>query len=186
MSTTSGYVHNYNLVRPLSVADRSLRALWAFVYLLMFRPSPRPFHAWRRWLLRIFGASIGKGARVYPSVKIWAPWNLTLRDRACLGYYVDCYNCGTITLEEDALVSQYTILCTGTHDYQLRHFPLITGSIVIRKNAWVCADAYIAPGVTVGEGAIVGARSSVFADVPAWVVVGGNPAKVIKQREPIS
>jgi putative colanic acid biosynthesis acetyltransferase WcaF len=149
----------------------------------LFRPSPKPFHAWRRWLLRRFGASIGVGVRVYPTVKVWAPWKLVLGDRACLGYYVDCYNCDTVTLEEDAVVSQYSILCGGTHDYRVRDFPLVTRPITIGKRAWVCADSFIGPGVQVGEGAVVGARSSVFRDVHPWTIVGGNPARFIKTRD---
>jgi putative colanic acid biosynthesis acetyltransferase WcaF len=172
-----------NLITPLSVPDRLLRLLWSCASLLLFRPPPKPFHGWRRCLLRLFGADIAPTARVYPTVKIWAPWNLTLHAGACLGYYVDCYDCGHITLEENAIVSQYTFLCSATHDYRLKEFPLITKPIVIGKQAWVCAGAFIGPGVTVGEGAVVGATSSVFRDVDPWTVVGGNPAVPIKKRE---
>ncbi len=175
-------IESGHALKPLTLTDRSLRAAWALISLLLFRLTPRPMHAWRRWLLRAFGAEIGKGARVYPTVKVWAPWNLTLRDGACLGYYVDCYNCDRITLDEDAVVSQYTFLCTGTHDYRFRAMPLVTKPIRIGKSAWICADVFVGPGVTVGEGAVVAARSSVYKDVAPWAVVAGNPAVFLKTR----
>ncbi len=169
-------------LQPLTAGDRMLRAVWAAASLLLFRPTPRPLHAWRRWLLRAFGAKIGKSARIYPTVKIWAPWNLVLKNHSCLGYYVDCYNCARITLEEGAMVSQYSFLCTGTHDYRSKAMPLVAKPIIVGKNAWVCADVFVGPGVTVGEGAVVAARSSVYRDVAPWTVVAGNPAGFLKTR----
>jgi putative colanic acid biosynthesis acetyltransferase WcaF len=144
--------------------------------------SPSPFHAWRRLLLRLFGAKIAPGARIYPSVRIWAPWSLTMEAGACLGYNVNCYNCGPVILRAGALVSQDTTLCTGTHDYRSVSFPLITRPIVIGTGAWVCAEAFIAPGVAIGDGAVVGARSFVFRDIAPWTIVSGNPATVVGRR----
>ncbi|MCJ7544034.1 MAG: putative colanic acid biosynthesis acetyltransferase [Phycisphaerae bacterium] len=115
-------------------------------------------------------------------MSIWAPWNLRMADRSALGPHVDCYCLDTITLEERAIVSQYSYLCSASHDYTLRDLPTISAPITIRKDAWVCADVFIAPGVTVGEGAVVGARSSVFQDVAPWTVVAGNPARFLKPR----
>lgn len=164
-----------------SFRNRIGRTLWNVVWLVLFRPSPRMLHPWRRILLRLFGAKIGNGAHIYPSCKIWAPWNLEMKADTCLSHYVDCYCVAPVTLEQGAKVSQYSYLCTADKNYDTRE--LIAKPIRICTNAWVCADVFIAPGVTVGEGAVVGARSSVFKDVEPWTVIGGNPAKFIKQRE---
>lgn len=166
----------------LSVANRCARALWGVVWLLFFRPSPRVAHAWRRWLLTLFGARIGRGARVYSSARIWAPWNLTMGDYSVLGDFVDCYDVDQIEIGAHSVISQYAFLCTATHDIDQPHFPLVTRPIHIAPRAWVAADAFVAPGVTVGEGAVVGARASVFRDVEAGAVVGGNPARVLRYR----
>jgi len=167
---------------PLSVQGRLLRTAWSCVSFLLFRFSPSPLHGWRRMLLRAFGAKIGSGARIYPTVRIWAPWNLVLGNQTCLGYRVNCYNCATVTLEDYALVSQDTTLCAATHDFRSRSFPLVTRPITIGKQAWVCAEAFIGPGIRIGEGAVVGARSCVFEDVSPWTVVRGNPAQFLKKR----
>lgn len=161
------------------------RVLWQFVWSLAYRPSPRVLHGWRRLLLRMFGASIGKGAHPYPSAKIWAPWNLTMKAHSCLGPYVDCYCVEKVVVGEHATVSQYSFLCSATHDYRDATMPLITAPIVIGSYAWIGADAFIGPGVRVGPGAVVGARASVYRDVEPWTVVGGNPARVINKRDPL-
>jgi putative colanic acid biosynthesis acetyltransferase WcaF len=159
-----------------------MRAIWGVVYFLMFRPSPKVMHGWRSLLLRIFGARVGRSAHFYPSCKIWAPWNLVMGDHACLGPHVDCYNVARIELGEHATVSQYSYLCGATHDYTKLMMPLVPKPIRIGARAWVAADAFVGPGITVGEGAVVGARACVVRDVPAWTVVAGNPARVIKRR----
>lgn len=161
--------------------NRIGRVLWTFAWLVLFRPSPRPFHGWRRWLLRLFGAQVARGAHPYPSARIWAPWNLIMGEGSCLGDYVRCYSVDRVTLEPYATVSQYSFLCTASHDYRVREMPLITAPITIGRGAWVAADAFIGPGVKVGERAVVGARASVFRDVDSWTVVGGNPARVIRK-----
>lgn len=167
----------------LSLSNRAARALWGVVWGLLFRPSPRPFHAWRRWLLRLFGARLGAGVRVYGSARIWAPWNLTMGDFSVLGDRADCYAVDRIEIGEHTIVSQYAFLCTATHDADQPGFPLVTAPIRIGKQAWIAADVFIGPGVTVGEGAVVGARASVFKDVEPWSVVGGTPAKLIRMRK---
>ena len=167
---------------PTAHAHRALRALWRVVWLVAYRPSPTILHGWRRLLLRLFGAVIASDAYPYPSVKIWAPWNLTMASQSCLGPGVDCYCVDKVVLESGATVSQYSFLCTASHDYRYMHMPLITAPIVIESRAWVAADVFIGPGVTVGMGAVVGARSSVFRKVEPWTVVAGNPAKQIAVR----
>lgn len=167
----------------LSLSNRAARALWGVVWVLLFRPSPRSLHAWRRALLRLFGARLGAGVRVYASARIWAPWNLAMGDFSVMGDQVDCYTVDRIEIGAHSIVSQYTFLCTATHDIDQPRFPLVTAPIAIGPQAWVAADVFIGPGVTVGEGAVVGARASVFKDVPPWAVVGGNPARVLRMRQ---
>ena len=166
----------------LSWRNRVGRAVWGIVWTMLFRPSPRVFHAWRRTLLRFFGARIGRAVRIYPSARIWAPWQLEMDDFSCLGPDVDCYCVAPIRIEAHAVVSQYTYLCSASHDYERPDLPLITRPIVIGEGAWVAADAFVSLGVTIGAGAVVGARASVFKDVDPWTVVGGNPARVIRKR----
>lgn len=159
-----------------------MRAVWGIVWAVFFRLSPGPLHCWRRVLLRAFGARVGRGAVIHPSVRVWAPWNLIMRERSCLAPHVDCYNAARVELGEYSVVSQYSFLCAATHDIRSLGLPLLTAPITVGKQAWVCADAFVGPGVTVGEGAVVGARSSVYRDVAPWTVVAGNPARFLKMR----
>jgi putative colanic acid biosynthesis acetyltransferase WcaF len=165
-----------------SLFNRITRFLWAFTYFLLFRFSPKPLHTWRVFILRIFGATIGKGVHIDPSVKIWAPWNLTVKDQVGIGREVILYSQGEIYLGRRSIVSQYAHLCTGTHDYNTKGNPLITKPIVIEDYAWIATDAFIHPGVTVHEGTIVGARSVVITDLPRWSICGGFPCIFLKSR----
>lgn len=169
--------------RPHSPGNQVLRCLWGLVWLVAYRPSPKAFHGWRRFLLRLFGAKISRKAYPYPSVKVWGPWNLEMQDMSCLGPDVKCYCVDKVVLCAGATVSQYSFLCTASHDYRLPNRPMTTAPITIGPRAWVAADAFIGPGVRIGEGAIVGARASVFRDVDPWTVVGGNPARVIRKYQ---
>jgi putative colanic acid biosynthesis acetyltransferase WcaF len=164
--------------------NKLARTVWAVVWTVLFRPSPRPLHGWRRFLLRCFGAKVGRGAHPYPGARVWAPWNLVMDDHSCLADGVDCYCVAPIRLGRSALVSQRAFLCAATHDYTDPDFPLVPRPIVIADGAWVAAEAFVGPGVTVGEGGVVGARACVTKDVEPWTVVAGNPARVIKRREP--
>jgi putative colanic acid biosynthesis acetyltransferase WcaF len=167
---------------PHSLANRLARLLWSVVRLLLFRPSPKIAHGWRRFLLRLFGARIGHRASVHASARIWAPWNLEMGDFSCLSHNVDCYAVDRIRIGAKATVSQYSFLCAAGHDVDSPDMTLITAPIVIMEHAWIAADAFIGPGVTIGEGAVVGARATVFKNVPPWTIVGGNPARVIRER----
>jgi putative colanic acid biosynthesis acetyltransferase WcaF len=170
--------------RPSShpLSNRLARALWGGIWLLLFRPSPRIFPAWRRILLRRFGARIGRGVRVDASARIWAPWNLEMGSYSCLGPRVDCYSVDTIRIGAYATVSQYSFLCAVSHDPDSAEMTLTTAPIVIGDHAWIAADVFIAPGVMVGEGAVIGARSSVFKTVPEWIIAVGSPAREIRKR----
>jgi len=166
----------------LSLSNQVLRGLWSVVWLLLYRPSPPFLHGWRRFLLRGFGATVGRGAHPYPRCRIWAPWNLTMGDHSGMANDVDCYSVAPITLGAHSTVSQHAHLCAGTHDYQDPEFRLIPKAIHVDARAWVAAGAFIGPGVTVGEGSVVGARAVVSKDVDPWTVVAGNPAVEIKKR----
>ncbi|MBS7695932.1 MULTISPECIES: putative colanic acid biosynthesis acetyltransferase [unclassified Chelatococcus] len=169
---------------PHSRANKIARVAWGCVWALLFRPSPKPFHAWRRMLLRLFGAEIGPGAVIHASARIWAPWNLTMGTCASLSHRVDCYAVDLIVVGDYATVSQYSFLCAASHDIDAPDMPLVTAPIVIGAHAWIAADAFVGPGVTIGEGAVVGARASAFRPVPPWTVVAGNPARAIRMRRP--
>ena len=166
----------------LSLRNQLARAGWSLTWGLFCRLSPRPFHGWRRAWLRLFGARIDRSASIYPSARIWAPWNLDMGPRSALGDLVDCYNVDQVTLEEDAIASQQAFLCTASHDISDPGRRLVTAPIRLGRSSWVCAGAFVHPGVAIGEGAVVGARSVVTKDVAPWTVVGGNPAKFLKAR----
>ena len=168
--------------QELSAANKLARFAWNFVWAALFWPSPILLHGWRRFLLRLFGARIASGAHIYPSARIWAPWNLEMGEGACLGQHVDCYSVERIILGRRALVSQYAFLCAASHDYEDLGMPLVTGPITIGDHAWVTAGVFVAPGVTLGEGAVALARAVVVKDVAPWTVVGGAPARAVKQR----
>lgn len=181
-------VRRRRLVRaaPFSLRNRIGRALWHSVWLLLFCSTPRPLHAWRCLLLRAFGAKLGEAVHPYPSARIWAPWNLEMGDHSCLSEDVDCYCVDRIRIGAHATVSQYSFLCTASHDYKDPAMPLVTAPITIGERAWIAADVFVAPGVTIGDGAVVAARSSVFSDIDSWTVAAGNPAKSVKKRELLS
>jgi len=158
------------------------RLLWGFGKWL-FSLSPRPCFGWRRFVLRCFGAKVGAEVRCYPSARIYFPWNLEVGDWAAIGEGVLIYNLGRVTIGDRATISHRAHLCAGTHDYARPDLPLLKLPITIDSQAWVCADAFVGPGVTVGEGAILGARAVAVKDVAPWTVVAGNPARFIKERE---
>jgi putative colanic acid biosynthesis acetyltransferase WcaF len=148
----------------------------------LFRYSPRPFFSWRRMILRLFGARVGKQVHIYNSAKIYFPWNFSIGDWSAIGEKALIYNLGPVSIGSEVTVSQRVHLCAGTHDYTDPSMPLLKPAIVVKDKVWICADAFIGPGVTIGDGAVVGAASVVTHNVPEWKVVAGNPAKVIKDR----
>ena len=170
-----------------SLRNRLARGLWDVVWLLLFRPSPRPLHAWRSLLLRLFGADVGRGCHVYPSVKIWAPWNLVLGNRVGIADGVTLYSMDKIKIGDCAVISQGAHLCGGTHDYNSANFQLVAKPITVGAQAWICAEAFLHAGVMVPEGAVVGARSVVIGTLPnAWMVYSGNPCQEVGKRRQIA
>ena len=171
-------------VTPYPLGEVCARIAWAFVQGTLFRWSPRPLHAFRATLLRIFGAKIPEPFQVviFPTVRITFPWKLTLAPRSMVGPGVMLYNLAPITLQRGANVSQHCHLCAGTHDFNRWSMPLVTRPIVIGENAWLAADVFVGPGVTVGELCVVGARSVVLKDLPPRMVCAGQPCRPIKPR----
>lgn len=168
---------------PQSLSNRLARVLWTIVWSCLYRPSPKILHGWRRFLLRLFGSKIGQGVHPYPSTRIWAPWNLEMGDYSCLGDNTICYCVDMIRIGAHSTVSQYSFLCTASHDYTDPAMPLTTAPIVMGERVWIAADVFVGPGVAIGDGAVIGARSSVYRNIEPWTVVAGNPAMFIKKRE---
>lgn len=168
--------------RKWSRKELAGRVLWAACGPL-FRFSPRLCWAWRRFLLRLFGARIGKNVHIFPSVRIFIPWNLEIGDWSSVGFDALIYNLGTIKIGAKVTVSQRAHLCAGSHDYRDPAMPLTKPPITIGDEAWICADAFVGPGVVVGNRAIVAARAVVVKDVEEDDIVGGNPAKRIGRRD---
>lgn len=167
----------------LSPANKLGRTLWHVVWLLLYRPSPRVLHPWRCFLLRLFGARLGSAVHPYPSARIWAPWNLEMGDHSCLSEGVDCYCVDKVRIGAHTTVSQYSFLCTASHDYERADLPLVSAPITLGERVWITADVFVGPGVTIGDGAVVTARSSVFSNIPPWTVARGNPAAPVKTRK---
>ena len=162
--------------------NRFGRLLWNFTWWILVMPSPRPLHAWRRLVLRVFGAKIGPGVHIYPSAKIWAPWNLECGEQSSISDRAIIYDQGRVVLGRRAVVSQGAHLCAGTHDYMRPGMPLVTGSITIGADAWLAAECFVMPNVTIGDGAVIGARSVVTKDMPPWTVCAGHPCVPLKPR----
>lgn len=167
----------------LSLCNKMMRLSWQIARALFFVPFPGPaFKRWRILILRVFGATIGRGCRVDSSCRIWWPGNLTMGNYACLAGSVDCYNVASITIGDYATVSQRAFLCSASHATDTLAHTLISAPISIEPHAWVCAETFLGPGVTVKEGAILGARSVAVRDLESWTIYTGNPARALKPR----
>ncbi len=165
-----------------SMRDQMRRVMWGLVKPL-FRFSPRIFFAWRNFLLRRFGARIGKQVHIYNSASIYFPWNLEVGDWSAIGEQALIYNLGPVRIGARVTISQRAHLCAGTHDHKDPSMQLLKPPVMVADQAWICADAFLGPGVTVGEGAVVGARAVVIKEVAPWQIVAGNPARVVAKRE---
>jgi acetyltransferase-like isoleucine patch superfamily enzyme/glycosyltransferase involved in cell wall biosynthesis len=173
----------HKFVSPWTLRQNMGRVLWMIVWRFLFRLSFHNWYAWRRMLLRLFGARIGRDVRIRPTVRIEIPWNLNIGDGTIVGDDAILYSLGPITLGKRVVISQYAHLCAGTHDYRIRTFPLVRPPITIGDEAWVAADAFVGPGVNIGARAILGARSSAFRDIAEGMIAAGNPAREVKPRE---
>jgi putative colanic acid biosynthesis acetyltransferase WcaF len=170
------------LIPAFPFSNRLRRAFWGFVYVLFFRPSPRPLHWWRAFLLRCFGAKLGPNTHICPKARIWAPWNLVCADQATIADEAIVYNPERIELGSHAIVSQQAYLCGATHDYEDPRFPLIALPISIGSYAWICARATVQPGVSVADGAVLALGAIATRDLEPWTVYAGVPARKVKLR----
>lgn len=168
--------------RKWSRREMAGRLAWALAQPL-FAWSPRPLWGWRRWLLRRFGARIGAEVHIYPSVRIAIPWNLAIGDQTAVGDRAILYALGPIAIGARTTISQGAHLCAGTHDWRRPDMPLLKPPIRIGDDVWICAEAFVGPGVTVADGAIVGARAVAMRDVAARAIVAGNPARMLRRVE---
>lgn len=165
-----------------SFRNRLLRVIWMAVWTCLCRFTPPPLWGWRRLILRLFGARIGQGARIYGSTRIWLPGNLDLGSGAMLGRGVNCYNQGRITIGTATVVSWNATLCSSTHNFNDPQFPLVLRPIWIGSGVWIAAEAFVGPGVRIDDGAVLGARSVAMSDLAGWALYFGNPAQKIRDR----
>ena len=155
---------------------------WWLVQMLFFKNSPQFMYGWRRFLLRCFGAEIGKKVMIRPSAHIQFPWRLNIGDYSWVGDQVVLYNLDKIQIGSHAVISQRSYLCTGSHHHQHTNFSIYTQPIIIQNQCWLAADVFVAPGVNIGEGTVVGSRSSVFKSLPEGKICFGSPATVVRDR----
>jgi len=165
------------------VGSKFYRLFFSLIWTLVVRFSPVPLFRYRVFLLRLFGADVSTGFRIYPSVRVWSPRNLQAGLDSTIGPRVNFYNQGRVVLGERVIVSQDATICASTHDYNDPLHPLVLAPVTIHNDAWICAEAFIGPGVTVGEGAVIGARAVLTKDAEPWAVYAGNPARKIKDRQ---
>jgi putative colanic acid biosynthesis acetyltransferase WcaF len=170
--------------RPAFSANaRARRLAWNLVRALLYRPSPRPMHAWRAFLLRSFGATLGPGCKFYPGSKVWAPWNLECEDLVAVADGVEIYNPAPMRFGSHAILSQDSFICGATHDYDDPDFPLLAYDMDFGPYTWVCARASVGPGVSMGEGSVLGLGSVATRDLDPWSVYAGVPAVKVKDRK---
>ncbi len=174
---------NFRLPRGFRGRSAFVVQLWWIVQALLVHPSPQVFYGWRRAILRLFGAHLGANVLIRPSVRVTYPWKVEIGDHAWIGDGVELYSLGPIRIGRNAVVSQGSYLCGGTHDHRDPLFPIVGSPIVVEDEAWVAARTFVGPGVTIGRGAVVGACSVVLSDVPPGMVAAGHPARVKGRRE---
>jgi putative colanic acid biosynthesis acetyltransferase WcaF len=166
-----------------SLAILLRRALWQGLLMHVVRFMPRPLNSLRVVILRVAGAKIGAHCLIMPGLKALMPWNLVLDDCVAIGRDVELYNHGKIRIKSNTLISQYSFLCTSSHDYARPDMPLIYSDIEIGSECWVAAGAFVGPGVKIGDGSVIGARAVVSRNMPEWTVCAGNPCRPIRPRK---
>ncbi|MFK8163478.1 MAG: putative colanic acid biosynthesis acetyltransferase [Lewinella sp.] len=170
------------LDHPFSFQDKLRRFCWTICWGLLCRWTPKPLHFWRRFILRLFGAKLGKQNFIYPTCTIWAPWLLETGDLVTIGPGVEVYNPGGIKIGHHSILSQHSFLCGATHDYDVQDFTYLKKPIILEPYVWICARAIVLPGVHCQEGSILGAASVTSRDLLPWSLYAGNPCKKIKER----
>jgi len=166
-----------------SLGNRLFRVVWAASWLVLARFTPPPFHGWRRLVLRIFGARIAPGARIHASVSIWHPANLDIGANALIGPGVRLYNQGHIMIGEKTVISQRAHICASTHDVNDANFQLQLRPVRIGAHCWVAAEAFVGPGVSMGDRSVLAARGALFRSTEPDAIYTGNPAALLKMRQ---
>ena len=175
-------VHEASSNSPYRLREKVSRVLWGFVQATAFRMSFHSWYRWRRWLLVLFGASLDAEVRIRRTVCIECPWNLSIGRDTAVGDHTILYCLGPVRIGKRVAISQGAHICAGTHDYRFRSMPLLRASITIADDSWICADAFVGPGVVVQEGAILGARAVAMRSLEPWSIYAGNPATFVKAR----
>lgn len=172
-----------NFPSPFTLRVRVIKKVWYLVWLIFVRPCPRRFcNAWVRMVYRLFGATIPSTSAIHPSAKVFMPWNLRMGEYSVIASCVNALNVAPLIMGHDCVVSEGAYLCGASHNIYSELHEQTNAPIILHDRSWVATQAFVGMGVTIGEGAVVGARAAVFKDVEPWTVVGGNPAKFIKKR----
>lgn len=156
--------------------------VWWLVQTLLFAPSPQFLYGWRVFLLRLFGARIGQGVKIRPSARVTYPWKVDIGDNVWIGDRAELYSLVPIQIGNDSCISQDCYLCTGSHDHRQIDFSYDCTPIMIAPEVWLAAGTFVGPGVSIGRGAVVGARSLVLRDLNAETLYAGVPARRLGPR----
>ncbi len=156
--------------------------LWWIVQACLFGLSPKFMYGWRRWLLRTFGARVGRNVLISSTARVTYPWKVSIGDYTWIGDSVVLYSLGEIEIGSNVVVSPQSYICAASHNYASSTFDIFASKVQIEEQAWLAIDVFVAPGVTIGKGAVVEARSSVFHTLPEMMVSVGSPAKPVRQR----
>lgn len=156
--------------------------LWWLLEATAFRWSPQFMYRFRAWLLRLFGARIGKSVLIRPSASVTYPWKLTIGDNSWIGDDVVLYSLGDISIGCNTVISQRSYICAADHDPTDPSFAIRAKTVEIGNGVWIATSVFVAPGVHIADGTVVGACSSVFSDLPGNVICVGTPARIRRQR----
>lgn len=173
---------NFKVPKKFRGKSKIVVQLWWIIQDTLFAWSPQFLYGWRRFLLRVFGAKIGKGVLIRSTVKITYPWNIEIGDYCWIGEENVLYSLGKITIGNNVALAHKVYINTGGHDYKKISFDIFAEPVVIEDQCWITNDVYIAPGVTVGKGSVIAARSSVLKNISEGKIYAGTPAKEIKNR----
>jgi putative colanic acid biosynthesis acetyltransferase WcaF len=163
--------------------SRLVQVLWYLCSAAVFQSPWFPCSALKVWLLRLFGASVGRGVVIKPCVRIKFPWRLQVGDFVWIGESVWIDNLAVVTIGSNVCLSQGVYLCTGSHDYRSPTFDLITREIQISDRVWVCAMAVVLPGTQIGSDCLLAAHSTVTGVVPSGSRMQPAAAAIQSRRD---
>ncbi|WP_405611277.1 putative colanic acid biosynthesis acetyltransferase [Polaribacter sp. Asnod1-A03] len=175
----------YKLPKNFRGRNAFVVQLWWIVQSVFFKNSPQFMYGFRNFLLRFFGAKIGRNVIIRPTVRVTYPWRVSIGDYCQIGDDVVLYSLGEIEIGNNTVVSQKSYICAASHDYKKSTFNIFSKKVTIKDQCWLATDVFVGPGVTIERGTVVGARSSVYKDLPAYKVCNGNPAKIIRDRKSV-